>query len=661
MDQSERNRVDKITEVVHYLLKGRQVSPIKCSNDPDDEIKQLSGKINDLIGLFLDISNAIRPLALGKLDEDLESKILFLSPFKQLQANLRHLTWQTQQIAKGNFNLRVDFMGDFSEAFNSMVASLDDAQKAAEAAQQAKSRFLANMSHEIRTPMNAIIGFVDLARSESDPLKRDEYLSIAASSGEHLVTIINDILDFSKAEAGELILETIDFDLHQLVNNTLRMVSQKAVDKGLQTFCEIDDQITFYVEGDPTRLRQILINLLGNSIKFTKDGSVGVRIALVEDRGLEKVIKFSIEDTGIGIPEDQKEIIFKSFSQANAATTREFGGTGLGLAICETYVEKMGGSIWVESEVGKGSAFIFKIPFKKKKSIVHEKIEPLPQKALSDKTVLIIDDDKKSRQLTHAICTDIGMKVVDTVSLEKWRTNNAKLSFKKLNIDIILLGLKHIDEHLSSVTKGIKDDKTWKHVKIIVICSEPQKGDVPNIQDKNIDAYVSKPIKKDTLVNIIATALGDARTNRSIITRHLADELSCKGIRVLFAEDNPVNTKLMKILLKNLGCRFDAVTDGKAACHALKKNNYDMVLMDVQMPVMNGLDATKVIREEMNNQIPIVALTAAALQEEKQKCYQSGMNDILLKPVNVEELKDKLYLWGKLKGNPLESKNPDAG
>jgi two-component system, sensor histidine kinase and response regulator len=658
MDQSERDRVDKITAVIHYLLKGRQVSQIKCCQDPDDEIKQLSGKINELIDTFLDINNAIRPLSLGKLDDDLKSNILFLSPFKQLQTNLRHLTWQTQQIARGNFNLRVDFMGDFSKAFNSMVASLDKAQKTAEAAQQAKSRFLANMSHEIRTPMNAVIGFVDLARNEGDPAKRDEYLSIAASSGEHLLTIINDILDFSKAEAGELVLETIDFDLHQMVNNTLCMVSQRAVDKGLKTFCRIDDQIRFYIEGDPTRLRQILINLLGNAIKFTKHGSVGVRITLVEDHSMETVIQFSVEDTGIGIPDDKKDTIFKSFSQADAATTRKYGGTGLGLAICKTYIEKMGGDIWIESEMGKGSAFIFNIPFKKKESIVHENIEPIPQKALSNKAVLIIDDDGKSRQLVHTICIDNGMKVIGTVSFEKWCADNAKLTFEGQNVDVILLGLKGINEHFSPVIRAIKDDKIWKHVKIIVICSEPQKGDVLNIQNKSIDAYLSKPIKKDTLINIIATVLGDTRSNGSITTRHSANELSCKGIGVLFAEDNPVNTKLMKILLKNLGCHFDAVPDGQAACNALKKNHYDVVLMDVQMPVMNGLDATKIIKKEINNQIPIIALTAAALQEEKNKCYQSGMDDILLKPVKVEELKKKLHLWGNLKSNASESKPP---
>ena len=645
MNQKERDRVDKITEVVHYLLKGQQISQIKCSNDPDDEIKQLSGKVNELIGLFLDISNAIRPLALGKLDEDFKSSILFLSPFKQLQANLRHLTWQTQQIAQGDFNLRVDFMGDFSKAFNSMVASLDEAQKKAEAAQQAKSRFLANMSHEIRTPMNAIIGFVDLARNESGPEKRDEYLSIAASSGEHLLAVINDILDFSKAEAGELVLEAIVFDLHHMVNNTLRMVSQKAVDKGLETFCLIDDEIKFYVEGDPTRLRQILINLMGNAIKFTNHGSVGVRVTLVENHGGEKIIQFSVEDTGIGIPEDKKDIIFESFSQADAATTREYGGTGLGLAICKTYVEKMGGNIWIESVVGKGSAFVFKIPFKAKESTVHQQIQPIPKKAISNKTALIIDDDSKSRKLVHTICTDIDLKVVDAISLETWRADSTKRSYDGRSVDVILLGVPIVDESLESVVREIKAFEIWKQAKIVAICSEPQKGDMNSARDKHIDAYIPKPIIKDTLVDVIATTLGDMRSNGPIATRHMAQELSCKGIRILLAEDNPVNVKLMEIILKNLGCIFDIAPNGQAACDALKKNNYDVVLMDVQMPVMNGLDATKTIREKMNNQVPVIALTAGALQEDKRKCYESGMNDILLKPINVEKLKEKLREW----------------
>ncbi len=647
MDQNERNRIDKITALLHYLMKGAQVSQIECDGDPDDEIKQLTGKVNELIGLFIEISNAIKPLALGKLDEELKSRILFLAPFKQLQANLRHLTWQTQQIAKGNFNLRVDFMGDFSEAFNSMVASLDKAQKVSEAAQLAKSRFLANMSHEIRTPMNAIIGFVDLARNENAPDKRDEYLSLAASSGGHLIEIINDILDFSKAEAGKIVLEAIDFDLHQMVCETMRMVDQNAVDKGLETFCAIDDKITFYVEGDPTRLRQILINLLGNSIKFTDHGSVGVRVTMVEDWGDKKNIQFSVEDTGVGISNDKKEVIFESFSQADAATTRMYGGTGLGLAICKAYVEKMDGNIWTESVEGKGSTFLFKIPFKSKESVVHQQIQPITQKQLSEKAALIIDDDSESRQLVQKICADSGMQVVGTDSLKAWR-NNTRKSQDRPAVDIILLGQQSIDKkNLGAIVEEIRHTETCERAKIVALCSYPQRGDAQSAREKKIDAYLPKPVMKDSLLDVIATVLGDARPEGPIATRHLAKELSCKGIHILLAEDNPVNVRLMEILLRNLGCTFDTVPDGQAACNALKKNNYDVVLMDVHMPVMNGLDATKKIKKEINNQAPVIALTAAATQEEQATCYASGMDDILLKPINVNELKKKLYAWGR--------------
>ncbi len=653
MDQSERDRIDKITEAVHYLLTGVEVAQIECAGDPDDEIKQLTGKVNALIGLLLDIGHAIRPLAIGKLDHELESKILFLAPFKQLQANLRHLTWQTQQIAKGKFNLRVDFMGDFSEAFNSMVASLDRAQKAAEAAQQAKSQFLANMSHEIRTPMNAILGFIDLARVESDTEKRDEYLSLTASSGEHLLAIINDILDFSKAEAGELTLEAIDFDLQQMVNNTLRMVSQKALSKGLETFCDIDEKIKYFVEGDPTRLRQILINLLGNAIKFTRHGSVGIRVTVVEELDDKKTLQFSVEDTGIGIPEDKTEVIFQSFSQADAATTREYGGTGLGLAICKKYVEKMGGAIWIESVAGQGSSFIFRITLKAKESIVHQQIQPISQAALKDKTVLILDDDSDARHLTYIICTDMGMQVAQAVSLEEWYRDSAGRVLKGSSIDLALIGLHGVDEQLGTIIGEIRAVEKLKSAKIIALCSNPKKGDAQKARDKDIDAYLPKPFTKDTLVNVMTTVLGDARTDGPITTRHMAQELSCKGIRILLAEDNPVNIKLMEIILRNLGCTFDTVTDGQKACDALKKKDYDVVLMDVHMPVMNGLDATMLIRQEINPEVPIIALTAAAMQEEKAKCFASGMDDIVLKPIKVDELKQKLHGWKKRKSGSI--------
>lgn len=338
-----------------------------------------------------------------------------------------------------------------------------------------------------------------------------------------------------------------------------------------------------------------------------------------------------------------------SVSQVDAATTREYGGTGLGLAICKAYAEKMGGAIWVDSEVGKGSTFQFKIPFKVKGSIVHQQIQPISRKDLSEKAVLIIDDDVDSRKLIHSVCTDCKMKVVGAVSLDEERRKRAKQVYDGQAIDAILLGMSNIDTKLAEIVREIKGAYTWKQTKIVAICSEPQKGDLRLARDSNIDAYLPKPIMKDTLVSVIATVLGDTRPNGPITTRHMANELSCKGMRILLAEDNPVNVKLMKVHLKAFGCTFDTVANGQDACDALKKNNYDAVLMDVQMPIMNGLDATKMIRKEINSQVPIIAVTASALQEELKKCYQSGMDDILSKPINAKALKEKLRLWRKAK------------
>ncbi|MEJ2157789.1 MAG: response regulator [Desulfobacteraceae bacterium] len=271
--------------------------------------------------------------------------------------------------------------------------------------------------------------------------------------------------------------------------------------------------------------------------------------------------------------------------------------------------------------------------------------------------MLIIDDDSESRQLTCFICSDIGMNVVAVVSFAALREISTHRMYDGLKVDVILLGLGRIDRGLGAVVRSIKEVKALEAAKIIALCSEPRKGDAQSARDEDIDGYISKPYTKDTLTNVIATALGDARPDGPIATRHLADELSCKGMRVLLAEDNSINIRLMEIVLQNLGCDFDVVQDGKAACNALKIKDYDVVLMDVHMPVMNGLDATRQIKEKINPRVPIIALTAAALQEEKAKCSAAGMVDIVIKPVRIDELRAKLQAWGNPQGSPIAGQN----
>ncbi|MEI6126371.1 MAG: ATP-binding protein [Pseudomonadota bacterium] len=507
MEKAERDNVDKLTEVMHFLLKGELPKKVDTAGYPDDEIKQLSDKTNALIDAFLQTREQILPLANGKLDKNITTETLFSSPFKQLQASLRHLTWQTQEIAKGNFNIKVDFMGDFSDAFNSMVAALAAAKKEAEEATRAKTMFFANMSHEIRTPMNAVVGFAGLLKDMPLNALQKEYVDIVIASGEHLLVLINDILDFSKAEAGQLILESVDFDLGRIVEEAIRMMAPKVKDKPVELFSKVDEKISFRVEGDPTRFRQILINLIGNAVKFTEKGSVAVYVTLSERTGGGcSIIRFSVEDTGIGIPEDKKEHVFESFSQADMSTTRKYGGTGLGLAICKAYIEKMGGRIWVESQIGKGSKFIFTVRLKEK----------------------------------------------DTI---------------------------------------------------------PEKN-----------AVAPSPVEQ---------------------------EISCKGVRVLVAEDDKTNQILIKAILGKLGCPADIVENGQEALDRLKAEKYDICLMDLQMPVMGGLEAIKIIRNEISKDFPVIALTAAALEEDRKKCLADGMTDYLSKPINVDELKKKIAAYGK--------------
>lgn len=521
--------------------------------------------------------------------------------------------------------------------------------KALDAA-RAKGEFLANMSHEIRTPMNAIIGFSQILESTALNESQREYLKSIETSSELLLGIINDILDLSKLDSGKVKLESIDFNLEHLVNDVFRMVAERVREKRIDSYIEIDADVTRALKGDPTRLRQILINLLSNAIKFTESGSISIEVHQKSVSGENIAIEISVEDTGVGIAKDKHELIFESFSQADTSTTRKFGGTGLGLTICRKLVTAMGGKIWIESEEGQGSKFIFTVIFQKGNDILEADIAPVNRNSLKGKSILIVDDSQHSLEILKNYCQELGMKVASTA-------NSAKAGLQILDglakeeklPDVILSDVMMPQMNGYEFAGKVKSNPQFKTVKMIAITSDIRLGASRDAQTTGFDGYLPKPIIKDQLLKILVTVLGDYREKKEIITRHLAEEVVYKDISVLVAEDNVINLKLALALLGKLGCKVDSVVNGKEAVEMIRKNpnKYHLCLMDMQMPVMGGLEASQMIRQEISKDLPIIALTAAVMEEDKQKAQLAGMNDFLAKPINIHRLKEILFKYGK--------------
>ncbi|MFA6216451.1 MAG: response regulator [Candidatus Omnitrophota bacterium] len=517
----------------------------------------------------------------------------------------------------------------------------------AESSSKAKSEFLANMSHEIRTPLNAVIGFSELLKGTIlDDMQRD-YLSTINESGSVLLTLINDILDISKIEAGEIKLETIDFNLMNLVENVIRIVSSKLKGKEVELFYNFDEHIPIGFQGDPTRIRQIILNLLGNAIKFTETGEITISVKLDESSspGTSDFlsIRVSVKDSGVGIPKEKQSDIFDAFTQADTSTTRKYGGTGLGLYICRNLVGLMGGKIWVESEPGKGSDFIFTLSLRKAPHMSEKEITLAPLDTLRGKKVMIIDDNEHSRYIIASFCQEQMMQVVfrATGALEalNWLSLQAELP------DVIISDIRMPGMDGYTFATEIRKNDQYKAVKLIAATSDVVPGTSRLSQECGFDAYVVKPVIKRDFVRIIQAVFGDKRQTRNIITRHDAEELTLKDLRVLVAEDNIVNLKLITTILEKFGCRVGISSHGKEVIEKLSHETFDMVLMDIQMPIMGGIEATEVIRKQISKDIPIIALTAAAMKEDRDKALASGMNDFITKPININQLKDTLVAW----------------
>ena len=507
------------------------------------------------------------------------------------------------------------------------------ARDAAQAASKAKSQFLATMSHEIRTPLNGVLGMLHLLKKTTLDSKQWRYVSTAAGSSEMLLTVINDILDFSKMEAGKLELESIPFDPVNLVEETAALLATSAQQKGLELICTVDAGLPGLLKGDPTRLRQILTNLANNAIKFTEEGEVVLRVAHANDR-----VEFMVTDTGIGMSEEQQEAVFKPFTQADSATTRKFGGTGLGLAICRLLVEEMGGKLSVASEPGRGSQFSFDLPLAALSSSQQRNVI---SKVLANKRILVVDDNATNLEVVKNILKNWNIKCIGLAESGKSALQMLESAVEAEEpYDVVITDMHMPEMDGLELARIIRDDHRMQSMRLVMLSSVDCKDPV-----EILDAWLTKPTRQSELYNCLMRIFGVTR--EEVVSDDEAESWWFGGRKLLLVEDNEVNQDIAREILIDVGFSVDVRDNGEQALHAVQEKNYDAVLMDIQMPVMDGMEATKQIRLLAGDyaELPIIAMTAHALAGDSDKSLAAGMNGHVTKPINPDEVFKELSRW----------------
>ena len=525
----------------------------------------------------------------------------------------------------------------------------EEAKAAAVEGSRVKGEFLANMSHEIRTPLNGVIGMTDLALETELTREQRDYLETVKLSADALLSVINGILDFSKIEAGKVDLEEVDFELRDCMEAALKTLALRADEKGLELLCDVTAEVPDMVMGDPGRLRQILVNLVGNAIKFTDEGEVALKVQLELEEGNRVRLHFVVSDTGIGIAQNKLESIFESFAQADTSTTREYGGTGLGLTISRRLIELMGGTIWIESELGVGSHFHFTLLLDRSEAKPATGDGTVPQEMLAGVRVLVIDDNRTNRRILEGLLRSWGMEPTVVCGAEEALAVLGESREPGHSFQLIVTDMHMPKMDGFGLVEKIKQRGGPATATIMMLTSAGHRGDAARCQQLGIAAYLLKPVRKVELREAIARLLGakDQTHASTMITRDsLQDERDPEQwLDILLAEDNIVNQKLATRLLEKRGHKVMVVGNGREALAALAHKSYDLVLMDVQMPELGGIEATTMLREKeklTGAHQPIVAMTALVMKNDRERCLAAGMDGYLAKPIRPQELDEVL-------------------